>query len=347
MTRKMLVQSIANTIATYRAGELLPPDAAHVDRWASQFTPSNQLEFLREFDHVIKQTFVTKAQVRSFVEGLATNAKLTGGNPPAYWSGSTVLNLQKVGFSQKSMVELLDEVLLRQFGFKTNHAPQVGGDFVYLDDIIFTGTRIGNDVEDWILNAAPQAAKLQIVVAGWHTFGQYKLSQKLKEAKAKSGKAIDITYWSIELFRFENTIHRLGDAQVLAPAIIPDSQVVHDYLAEPSKWPLKLRPVGGNLGIFSSEAARTLLESEFLIAGAIIRKKGTVTPIIRPLGFGYFGVGFGGLVVTYRNCPNNCPLAMWWGDPTQRTGPLAWYPLLSRDGNSSAKNVFSKFFPAI
>lgn len=346
MTREKLVQSIANTIATYRVGELQHPDAAHVDRWASQFTPSNQLEFLREFDHVIKQTFVTKAHVTSFVEGLATNAKLTGGNPAVYWSGSTVLNLQKVGFSQKSMVELLDEVLLRRFGFKTNHASQVGGDFIYLDDIIFTGTRIGNDVEDWILNAAPQVAKLQIVVAGWHTFGQYKLSQKLKEAKAKSGKAIDITYWSMERFRFENTILRLGDAQVLAPSVIPDSQVVRDYLAEPSKWPLKLRPVGGNPGIFSSEAARTLLESEFLIAGATIRRKGTVTPIIRPLGFGYFGVGFGGLVVTYRNCPNNCPLAMWWGDPTQSTGALAWYPLLSRDGNSSAKNVFSKFFPA-
>lgn len=122
MTRENLLQSIAATISTYRAGELPAATPDHVDRWASQFTPANQLAFLREFDHVIKQTFVTKARVMSFVEALATNAKLTGGNPPAYWSGSTVLKLQKVGFSQRSMVDLLDEVLLRNFGFKTNHA---------------------------------------------------------------------------------------------------------------------------------------------------------------------------------------------------------------------------------
>ena len=37
-------------------------------------------------------------------------------------------------------------------------------------------------------------------------------------------------------------------------------------------------------------------------------------------------LGFGSLVVTFRNCPNNAPLALWAGDP--------WYPLFPRRTNT-------------
>lgn len=59
-----------------------------------------------------------------------------------------------------------------------------------------------------------------------------------------------------------------------------------------------------------------------------------------PLSFSPFGVGFGSMIATYRNCPNNCPLSMWWGDPEATSGALHWYPLLQREGYSSARNVF-------
>ena len=46
----------------------------------------------------------------------------------------------------------------------------------------------------------------------------------------------------------------------------------------------------------------------------------------RPLGFSLLKtLGFGATVVTHRNCPNNCPLALWAGDP--------WYPLFRRKTN--------------
>ena len=56
--RRDLLVSIANEIKTYRKGEIDQPTPEHVDRWASQFTPANQIAFLREFNHVIKQTFL-------------------------------------------------------------------------------------------------------------------------------------------------------------------------------------------------------------------------------------------------------------------------------------------------
>src|SRR5205823_14973302 len=48
-----------------------------------------------------------------------------------------------------------------------------------------------------------------------------------------------------------------------------------------------------------------------------------------PLGYDVFKcVGFGSLLVTYRNCPNNCPLVLWAGDP--------WFPLSPRKTNTQS-----------
>ena len=79
------------------------PDAAHVDRWVSQFTPANQLEFLREFRHVIAQTFVSEEYLKGFLKGLITNSSLVGGNPAAYWNAAHVLDIQQNGESQRVM----------------------------------------------------------------------------------------------------------------------------------------------------------------------------------------------------------------------------------------------------
>ena len=63
------------------------------------------------------------------------------------------------------------------------------------------------------------------------------------------------------------------------------------------------------------------MESELLIAGVSIRDLSqNPKDILPPLAFGPFGLGFGSMLVTFRNCPNNCPLALWWGDPDATSG---------------------------
>ncbi|MCX2524734.1 hypothetical protein OQ287_10840 [Larsenimonas sp. GH2-1] len=113
----------------------------------------------------------------------------------------------------------------------------------------------------------------------------------------------------------------------------------------PSRFPFEPRnPIKNTVFPFSSEAGRQVLESEFFIAGAkIIAKIENRNSFMRPLGFSNFGLGFGSMIFTYRNCPNNCPLAMWWGDPEVTMGALHWYPLLMREGYSSARNIFNDF----
>jgi len=338
--RDDLLVSVANEIRTYRQRNLPEPTPEHVDRWLHQFTPAQQLPFLREFDHVIKQTFFTRKNVKDFLRQLVTNQKLTGGDPTEYWSSANFLSIQRNGQSQKEMLKLFSKCLEDECGLDLDDCGEDGGDFIYLDDVMFSGNRVGNDLEQWIVNDAPQSATVHVIVVAWHTLGQFLVERKLNGVIATSGKKIAIEYWRALVV--ENQKAHKNCSGVLWPTAIPNVVEVQAYMALPSKFPFEPRQPSKNpIEPFSSEIGRQVLESEFLIAGAKIRAMSeSPKQSMRPLGFSPFGVGFGSMIATYRNCPNNCPLAMWWGDPGAFSGALHWYPLLQRETYSSAGNVF-------
>ena len=338
--REDLLVSVAGAIKTYRQGDLPEPTPEHVDRWLRQFTQGQQLAFLREFDHVIKQTFITQEGVQNFLNRLVNNQELAGGNPPDYWSSANFLNIQQNGQSQREMLNLFSKSLRDGTGLDLDDCGEDGGDFIYLDDIMFSGNRVGNDLERWINEDAPAVANVHVIVAAWHTLGQFLVERKLNKVAADSGKRIQIRYW--RAFSVENQRAHKNNSGVLWPSAVPDVAEVQAYVALPSKFPFEPRqPSVAAIPPFSSEAGRQVLESEFLIAGAKIRAMSdNPKASMRPLGFSAFGVGFGSMIATYRNCPNNCPLALWWGDPDAVAGALHWYPLLQREGYSAARNMF-------
>jgi hypothetical protein len=117
---------------------------------------------------------------------------------------------------------------------------------------------------------------------------------------------------------------------------VPEGPLAEAYVRylteEEPKYKIELRTPGsvGKKKFFSSDETRILLEQEFLSAGLRIRDVAPLLPeTARPLGATLLKTfGFGATVVTFRNCPNNCPLAFWASDP--------WYPLFPRSTNSDA-----------
>lgn len=340
--RTELLTSIAHSIRTYREGEIPPPTPEHVDRWVSQFSSDQQLPFLREFDHVISHSFIEKSDVITFFDELLTSEELAGDNPVAYWSASNFLHIQQDGQSQKHMIALLGEHLKSKFNLDIRKCGAANGDFIYLDDVLFSGSRIASDLERWIVNDAPQKATVQVILIASHTGGQYYISEtRLKKIIATSKKDITINF--CPTLEIQNQAYSKYTSDVLWPASIPAIPEVQAYVATEERYPHQLRQPGGKTKFFSSEEGRQVLEQEFLIAGVKIRSKvASPKSVLRPLGFSMFGVGFGSLIATYRNCPNNCPLALWWGDPDAKSGPFNWYPLLPRKTYASAENVFGK-----
>lgn len=340
--RSDLLAAVADTIKTYRAGEIELPTPDHVDRWVSQFTPDAQLPFLREYAYVIDKSYVDHAAVLGFLTGLVTNVKLVGSDPAEYWSKVNFLRVQQNGVSQREMLKLFSECLRQQLGLDMSKCGHPEGDYIYLDDIMFTGTRVMTDLESWILNDAPGDAKLHVLLAVLHTSASdYLQRTRLPAIIAKSMKDVRVKFW--RLLDVENQKANRNVSGVLWPVALPQGYGIQEYDAA-QKFPFVPRTAGGKSQFFKTEDGRQVLERELLITGMKIRSHHPEPkPYLKPLGFGGFGVGFGSTLATYRNCPNNAPLAIWWGEGAS-SGALQWYPLLPRKTYSSLENVFQKLF---
>ena len=248
--RASLLQSIATTIADYRAGELAVPTPAHVDRWISQFDRAVQLDMLVELDHVLGNTYFPKAKVTNFLTRLSTNAGLAGPSPCAFWKSVNFLDIQRGGTSQTEMLGLFSEVLSASCGFTAAVCSSADGPYVYLDDAVFTGSRVRNDVIAW-LPSAPSHATLHVIVMASHQ-GAWFAQKQIDEAFKAAGKVLRISWWrAVEL---ENRKSYAVDADVLWPKSIPADQAVQNYI-QPFRYTPTLR-TGTSLGranIFGSQ----------------------------------------------------------------------------------------------
>ena len=325
--RENLLESIAQTVQDYRDGSLPDPIADHVDRWVQQFDADVQLPILREVDHVLRNTYFSKEAVSKFIRGVIRTAKLTGTNPKDFWRSANFLDIQGGGDSQTDMLALFSELLREEFGIGIEDCGESNDVFIYLDDGIFTGNRVRRDLESWVRDLAPAQATVHVICIALHSGGQYYAKSRIQTAVSETAKKVDITWWrAIEL---EDRRAYSATADVLRPTAIPDDQAVQEYVAA-MRHPPALRTPGnvGSKGLYASDAGKILLEQEFLRAGVRIRQ---LCPNLgatqRPLGhITLETLGFGSLIVTYRNCPNNAPLAFWVDAP--------WYPLFPRTTNT-------------
>ena len=221
---------------------------------------------------------------------------------------------------------MFETTLRSKVGLSLEDCGSSDGPFIYLDDGVFTGNRIRHDLSSWIKSNAPVEARLHVIVIGSHRGGEWYANKELKKVAQEAGKRVDIHWW--RSLKIEDRRAYLAGSDVLRPTALPPDHAVQAY-AEGLKYAPDLRAgteVGGNQ-FFSSHAGRTVLEQEFLKAGVRIRETcPNLNQYQRPLGNAVLEtLGFGALMVTFRNCPNNCPLAFWVGSP--------WYPLFPRKTN--------------
>ncbi|SFA95124.1 hypothetical protein SAMN03159496_01129 [Rhizobium sp. NFR07] len=326
-TRKELLDAVVAQIADYREGEIPAMNATHVDRWVKQFPGDTQDPLLAELAHVFSKTYFTRKNVKQFLNAIVAHEKLTDGDPAAFWKNAGILNIQTAGNSQRDMLAVLDKALQKTCGMglaQCGNAPV--SSYVYIDDALFSGGRIKHDIIKWIREAAPQKAKLHIITIAYHRLGQWRTETDIKDAIKEEGKSIELSWWRV--LEIEDRKKYIDNSDVLRPTAVPADHATAQYVAG-----LKLDPVFrapgqlGALGFFSSDAGRSLLEQQFLVSGVRVRALCPhLNTYMRPLGNSMMGTtGFGSMIVTYRNCPNNAPLVLWAGDP--------WYPLFPRKTN--------------
>ncbi len=332
-----LADRLAALIADYREGEIQRPDRAHVLCWINQFDQADQSVVLSETLHILSKFYINKANCGNFIRAIASSEKLAGADPNAFWRSTEMLRLQTRSQSQKDILDLMLPIVGELYGIGAFARESSNNSYLYVDDVFYSAGQVQRELENWIMTTGPQNAKVHILAMGRHDKGRWFAEKKLKEVA--SAKAVQLTWYSSRVLRLSDwrNVTNRDKTDVLWPSAIPDDHYVQQWLANNPNdahyaTQENCRPGTVPHAPFSSADSRHVLEQAYLKKGAFICSlPRNPDKRMKPLGYHRLGGwGFGTFLMTYRNCPNNAPLVLWWGDPNAGQPLNQWYPLLPR-----------------
>jgi hypothetical protein len=332
--RKVTVNSIVDTVADYRLGEINPIDPDHVERWVSQFSKEDQPVILNEMDRILKDYYVSCDDLFQWVRDTLSDSKIFGNNLAASIVKTHFLQIQDKGNSQNDVLGMVNSVLSDDYGLDIRECGIRPSTYVYLDDCMYTGNRVKWDIKNWI-GKAQAGTHLHIIFYALHRSSLSYVQSEIDPICKSRG--VKPSYWCER---------EINGNETFWPRQVLDDPLVDEYIhaivvkAKVKGWrPRLFRPRGQLLPetVFSSPAARDIVEAAFLSKGAFIMSLPNVAKAeMRPMGFEKLeSLGFGSMFVTCRNISNNSPLVLWWGIPNRGPGhPLGrWCPLFLRRGN--------------
>jgi len=323
-------------------------DQEHVDTWVRQFSEfgfdeAGQVIILGEIQRILESYYICRSFAQSFLTKILTSQKLFGVNPITKIRNTQFLKIQRKGNSQNDLLDLCEPILQSHYGLSVADCGNSPTTYIYLDDCLYSGNTAWRDIEQWIPNAV-RGTTLHLIFFSVHSEGLRYCLRQIEPVAQKYG--VNVKFWRLHKFynsrwqpsQFDCfwTSQTSGDELIdrYVQKICERRQNSKRYLPDlfrPANMPAQDR-------IFSSPHARNLIEYAFLKVGAyIVSLPQHPNPSMKPLGYDYLEtLGFGAFFVAYRNIANNCPLALWWGDPS-KTYPLnAWYPLFPRIVNNTS-----------
>ncbi len=335
--RDELLKSIASIIQDYRSGEIERITPSHIDKWVKQFRAEDQIIILQEMNHLLKlkHFYLSNDSVKKYVQRFLSNQELFGLNPKTSLMSTNFLHIQKEGKSQTEIIKVIDEVLFNNYNLRIS---QCGGSdiYAYVDDGLFSGNRLCDDIIPWLENTAPNNCKIIIYhIVRYNQGYNYAMKKILPVARKKNIKGKGFTNIPLDNERErESTIiwpqRVIGDLSIDKYCVWLEKKCNEKGLSVPL---FRNKGTPPKETLFSSSQNRDIVERAFLEVGAklVITAKDP-NRYVRPLGFDkLLSLGFGALFVTYRNISNNCPLALWYGDPESAIRQLrSWYPLFPR-----------------
>jgi hypothetical protein len=93
------------------------------------------------------------------------------------------------------MLKVVDGILEDKCGLKVATCGKRPMAFLYLDDGIFTGSRVHRDLQPWIADEAPKTARLHIATIAQHSGGYYFAKSRIEKAARDAKKVINTTWW--------------------------------------------------------------------------------------------------------------------------------------------------------
>lgn len=340
MNRPDLINEILKIAGGYREGEIPVFDSAHVERWINQFPVSEEHKnvILREVGNMLENFYISREKAKeNLLIMLKEMKKERAGGCDI--TDVNFLRTQAAGKSQHEMLLIADELIQDARGVTTKDC---GGSkiFLYLDDALYSGNKFRYD----ITNSAQLAeAENGITLVSYH-FGLYNAgfdyaSDYVRRVMAQKGGVL-------KAFRkdaLNNNRFGKEELDILWPTYVAGNNNIDQFFnhvlvcCRNKGW--NLRPMFRidqvvSSKLFTSPINQHIVEQAFLAVGAgLFCVANNPAQSMRPIGFEAIAtIGFGTPIITWRNIANNCPLALWYGDPAFGPNhPLGmWYPLFPR-----------------
>lgn len=295
----------------------------HIKQWINQFEIFEQDFIASIVIKLLENRYITKKEEVEFIDELFENQSLKiDGTMPL------PLQIQGNGKSQKHLVQHYQKV------FSEHPKITYSQDrVIYLDDFIFSGGRIYQDLTNWIPRQE-KSHKIYVGVIGCHSSTwqtKKKLKNKIFDNNQKNNLNSSLIF--LDCTELENKLSKRNESDVLWPMQkIFQTEEYKKYEVPNFKYRDGFIETPYNL--FKNNDERVRFENICLKYGfKIIEKCKATNSTTKPLGNCHFdGYGFGGLIFNYRNCPNNTPLIFWWGSGDINKLHLynQWHPLMPR-----------------
>lgn len=307
---------------------------ARTRAWIEQFDRSSRVALLESLTRTLGRTFIRRSDIEAYFRESITNKN--------FWQNVyLVIPPGTQGQSGQIVTEVVRQRAIQQFGidlFMDREVSWWGDDnHVYVDDAVFTGNRVLKDYgDDWrrwkrvwdYTEIDPDGLTMErhLKLYVWtylrHRSGEDRVRELLMEDAHRRGIAVSISFRSKLVY--EDRLEHADASDVLWPR-----RGANGADSVESEEETRSRRPGGFVStqVFDDARIRDVLEDQLLSAGRDIISRFNNT-IWTPLGLGRPPFGFGSLSVSYRNCPNNAPLALWWSLQN-------WTALFPRDGYAS------------
>lgn len=329
-----LINLIVEEIRDYRNKDNIFIDYNHVLKWINQFDINEQEILLEETLNFIKNRYFREKDFYNFYK--SNLETIFGIDYMNSLNEICLLDIQKYGTSQHELVNLMNSVLMKEKGITISTEYLNKKNYIYLDEGIFSGNRIINDLKSFIFDNDVKDVKIIIQVIISHTEAEQYIKAKLLDITQE--RNIDFQLFRAIISNNTNMNHN----GVIYPEVIPSDHISRKYLAEfdnyfndfPNYYYLDETTFDKDFKLFSSTDNVELIEEVFLKYGIKLLNEFSPNELVRPLGFSkLLNLGFGAIFFTYRNIPNNCPIIFWYNEREifkNKCKTYGWFPLFPR-----------------
>lgn len=357
-----LINRTLDLIGGYREQEGNIMSKEHILDWLNQFDEEDRTFLLTELNHIFASRYISRDEFKNnfrtqLIPHLQNKfSQLSGTNDIIeILLGLKVLSHQSEEKSQAHLIAAFAEVLHEDYGIDLNECgPERPTAFLYLDDILCTGTTIfdgltkfldGETIDSEHKNVdllKEQQTPIFTYFYAIHVSGINNIKKRIEKRYPE-----DVHFYAIgntitiddrRDMQNEATLSFLFPKKdaveeeiVMATRLEIESKV--DEHTDEKNWPRRTGNFYRREGKPQSETLYTNEENRDRFENIILKKSieifhraNSPSKTMRPLGNGLQtekSFGFGTLFFTWRNVPFNTPLVFWYGHD--------WIPLFKRN----------------